>query len=527
MSEIANFYKGRSVFITGATGFLGKAIVEKLLRDCPDISRIYVFARPSKNAPGSQRVKEILSGELFDILRKSSPGFENKVTAVEGDLVLEGLGISNAQTEELRANVSVILHCAATVNFNEKLSTSLQINVVSTQRLLAFAKTMPNITSFVHVSTAYAHCDRLHIEEKVYPPSVNPQALIDAVSSIQDETIISSITQPLIGKRPNTYTFTKSLAEDMVRTERENVPVAIVRPSIICGMHDGPVPGWVDNLNGPGGLYIAVGHNIVRGMPGNPDAICDLIPVDFCSNMIIAAAWKIATIKSDEIQVYNCTSGGKNPIAWGPHSNIVLKSIIERPPTKPSLVRKPSFTLYKRREFFDYVFEPIFHLLPAHIVDLYLSLSGKQPQMKRLYRKMRASINAYTFFTSNHWRWDDENVVSLISSMNEVDTKVFNCDASTIVWEKYLNDYYEGCKKVVAAKPQPTAKFVGNDTKSSNLPPVFMLAFFMVVLAFFTIISWSFFGNSFEFSNYQNATISSAASSCSNGNLGPLATECH
>jgi len=47
-SQIAEFYRDRSVFVTGGTGFLGKVLVEKLLRSCPDIKSIYLLIRPKK-----------------------------------------------------------------------------------------------------------------------------------------------------------------------------------------------------------------------------------------------------------------------------------------------------------------------------------------------------------------------------------------------------------------------------------------------------------------------------------------------
>ena len=61
----------------------------------------------------------------------------------------------------------------------------------------------------------------------------------------------------MIGERPNTYTFTKAITEQLVKEEREDLPLSIVRPSIVAGAVKDPMPGWVDNLNGPTGIYKA------------------------------------------------------------------------------------------------------------------------------------------------------------------------------------------------------------------------------------------------------------------------------
>jgi fatty acyl-CoA reductase len=57
----------------------------------------------------------------------------------------------------------------------------------------------------------------------------------------------------LIGKRPNTYTYTKALAEHLLMEECGGIPLAIVRPTIVTAAMKEPIPGWVDNLNGPTG----------------------------------------------------------------------------------------------------------------------------------------------------------------------------------------------------------------------------------------------------------------------------------
>ena len=87
-----------------------------------------------------------------------------------------------------------------------------------------------------------------------------------------DETTLNDpqMTGKLIGNRPNTYTFTKvsfvekkinvlpncifcnwqALAESVLVEEAGNLPVSIVRPSIVVAAWKEPIPGWVDNLNG-------------------------------------------------------------------------------------------------------------------------------------------------------------------------------------------------------------------------------------------------------------------------------------
>lgn len=69
-SDIAHFYSGKHVLVTGATGFLGTVLVEKLLRSCPDIGALYLIVRPKKGLNVHQRVEKIFNGELFDTLRR-------------------------------------------------------------------------------------------------------------------------------------------------------------------------------------------------------------------------------------------------------------------------------------------------------------------------------------------------------------------------------------------------------------------------------------------------------------------------
>lgn len=64
-SLIPLFFTGRSIFITGATGFMGKVLVEKLLRSCPDLKSIYVLLRSKKNVDPIGRLNELIKSKVF------------------------------------------------------------------------------------------------------------------------------------------------------------------------------------------------------------------------------------------------------------------------------------------------------------------------------------------------------------------------------------------------------------------------------------------------------------------------------
>ena len=379
------------------------------------------------------------------MLRTNHPAQLSKIAIAPGDLMLPGLGLDPAMADEIRASASVVLHCAATVNFNEKLKVALQLNVLSVQQLLAFARSFRTLAAFVHVSTAFSNCDRLCIQETVYDPVVDPKALMAAVFSMDDATA-ERITPGLVGKRPNTYTFTKSLAEAIVREDGKGLPVAIMRPSIIGAALKGSLPGWQDNLNGPGGLYIAAAHGVLRTMKGDPWAICDIVPVDYCANITLAIAWHLGTTPRDELPaelpVFHCTCGSTNQMAWGKHFDVCFDAL-RAFPLGPE--RQPFF-----KASFRFHMNPtalalatfVQHTLPALVVDAGLALSGQKPMMRRLYGKLNGAIQAYEFFTSHSWWWEYNNANALASLLSPADREAFSFDMTKIDWYKYICDYW-------------------------------------------------------------------------------------
>ncbi|KAJ9597823.1 hypothetical protein L9F63_011318 [Diploptera punctata] len=198
-SAIQEFYKGRSVLITGATGFCGKSLLEKLLRSCPDIGNIFVLMRPKKGQDVEKRLAKLFSDPVFDTVKRCLKlPLEHKVFPVPGDITQTGLGISVQNKDQLCREVSVVFHAAATIKFNENLRVALQTNVMGTQEVVELCKQMPLIMALVYVSTAYSQCPLTEIEEKVYPPPHDPKRLSECVDWLSEKDFHSIEPTPAI-----------------------------------------------------------------------------------------------------------------------------------------------------------------------------------------------------------------------------------------------------------------------------------------------------------------------------------------
>ena len=83
-----------------------------------------------------------------------------------------------------------------------------------------------------------------HVQEKSYKSPMKPKDAMALLHSMDREVLDSPVvTREVIGDRPNTYTFTKALAENILETEGKNLPLAIIRPSIVAASWKEPAPG--------------------------------------------------------------------------------------------------------------------------------------------------------------------------------------------------------------------------------------------------------------------------------------------
>ncbi|XP_067626537.1 putative fatty acyl-CoA reductase CG5065 [Eurosta solidaginis] len=441
--SIPQFYAGRSVFITGGTGFMGKVLVEKLLRSCPDIKNIYLLIRPKRGQEVSARLNELLSAPLFETLRREKPKELSKVIPISGDITAEELGICESDQALLCRTVSIVFHSAATVKFDEKLKLSVTINMLGTKRLVELCHRMMSLDALIHVSTAYCNCDRTEVSEVIYAPPYNPDDIISFINWLPED-MLDQLTPSLIGKRPNTYTFTKALAEHMLLKEAGNLPVAIVRPSIVIASLNEPFAGWVDNFNGPTGLVAAVGKGLFRTIMCEKNYVADMVPVDIVINLMIAAAWRTATSKSDALAIYNCCTGQRHPIQWGEFVKYAMKHVRKHP--LEGCLWYPTGVLRMNRPL-NAVHGFIVHYIPAYVLDILARLMGKKPFMASIQNKIAKAVGCLEYFATHQWRFKDDNVHALLNVLSQKDRDTFVFDVRTIDWENYVERYVLGFRE--------------------------------------------------------------------------------
>lgn len=140
MTEITNWYANKNIFVTGATGFVGKCLVEKLLRDCPQIGLIYIMIRDKAGASFEERRQSFADHVVFSNLRSNRPDDLKKMRIVKGDLAIDQFGMSKENSREITENVSIIFHCAADVRFDQPLIDAYVTNVMGMKNMLEFAK---------------------------------------------------------------------------------------------------------------------------------------------------------------------------------------------------------------------------------------------------------------------------------------------------------------------------------------------------------------------------------------------------
>eukprot|EP00092_Neocalanus_flemingeri_P108494 GFUD01139350.1.p1 GENE.GFUD01139350.1~~GFUD01139350.1.p1 ORF type:complete len:496 (-),score=133.82 GFUD01139350.1:192-1679(-) len=479
-SQIAQFYDEKSVFITGATGFMGKVLVEKLLRST-NVKKLYLLIRPKRGVQTKVRIQELMSSNIFDKLKESSPDVVSRVEAIEGDITAPNFGINADDERKLIDEVNVVFHSAATVRFDEALTKAVNLNVVAVFTIMEICKKMKNLQALVQVSTAYCNPQLKHINEEIYSVNGDPQGIIDMCKRM-DESLLNSpkITKQIIGNKPNTYTFTKALGESALVLAGGSLPIVVVRPSIVVPTWREPLPGWLDNLNGITGNIAAFGKGVMRTCWVKRDKFVDLIPCDIPINLAIAVAWKTATQPSNSIPVYNCTSGSTNPLSWGQLEKTMMSAIRKYP--FEGVFRYPSGG-FNEYETLNKIAQFTRESVPAYLLDTAAWMVGKQPKMMRIVQKMHKAELASAFFATNDWKWSTENKEKLNMELTSADKKVFNIDMKSLNWSDFFEDYVKGTRQYVLKEDLATVNVARKHSNNMFWIQTFLKASMFIVLA--------------------------------------------
>lgn len=374
--RIRAFLEGKRLLLTGATGFLGKPLLEKILRAVPEIDRIYLLIRADKNANPQERFeREVLGSGAFNRLREEwglqfESRIRKKVQVLEGDISQDRLGLSEADYAELIAHVQIVINSAAVVVFDERLDVAVELNTLGPRRLVELARTCRQRVIFLHVSTAYVNGQNPNVALETLLPTedtvpahwrgpvlpADPEAEIAFLKRLCEAAERESFSEenrrrflreakrtPLNAQETlperiettrlrwlkerlihlgmehaqnrgwnDTYTFTKAMGEHLIVLSRGDLPTAIVRPSIIEGSLAEPEPGWIDGYRMADPIIIAYGKGRVPDFPADPSIVMDLIPVDFVVNAILSILPQVAEKKG--VEIYHVASGTQNPL---------------------------------------------------------------------------------------------------------------------------------------------------------------------------------------------------------------------
>ena len=302
--------QAREFLLTGVTGFLGKVVLSELLRRRKELELeiVHVLIRPGRATSAEQRFqRRVMTSACFSELPL---GWQEQVRVVSGDLSLDGCGLQDEPRAELLRRVTHVIHCAASIDFDLPIAEAAQANVTNSLNVLRLARTCDRLESVLAVSTAYVtptSRDVGIVHERL-------ARLPRPAASIYEDILNDKVTQEdLLDEtdQPNSYTLTKCLAEHLLWEQRGEVPLTIVRPSIISACWRYPFAGWIDSHAAFAGFVTMVGAGQLRAVVAEPAVRIDIVPCDEVAARIIDGSMS-GYAAGAEPRIIHATAGIEN-----------------------------------------------------------------------------------------------------------------------------------------------------------------------------------------------------------------------
>ena len=469
-SPVNKALANKSILLTGATGFLGKVVLEKLLRSVSGLDKIYLVIRGNSNFETAEArfYGEIASSSIFQRLKQDENiDFyrlcEEKLRFVTAELTLANLGLPHENFQWLSNNIDLVINSAASVDFREPIDSALRINATSLHNLISLTKSRK--IPFVQVSTCYVNGFNQGImrEELRHPTGISLDLCpgdyyeVEPLIEIINQQIANVHKQQLNEKETeaamvklgvqiskqcgwnDSYTLTKWMGEQLLHKHLQGQSLTILRPSIIESTLKGPVPGWIEGVKVADAIILAYAKQKISFFPGDRNGIIDIIPADLVANSIILSAAE-AVLKPKAHRIYQCASSQNNPVKIKEIIQHVQSEALERHhlyeklfPKKPT---KP-FVMIPNYAFNGLIFSSYFAVKAKNILAASMGL----PKASKLERNLETAIKLstiFSFYTQPQYTFCSQKLNGMASKMGDATLNEFPVDAKQIQWNSYF-----------------------------------------------------------------------------------------
>jgi thioester reductase-like protein len=369
--SVRNALAGKNVLLIGVTGFIGKVWLANTLMDLPEIGRIYVLIRRQKSVSAARRFEKMVEDSpVFDPLySRYGAGLAKFLAAhvevIEGDVTRPELGLAPEVAISLHRQLDLIINSSGLTDFNPDLRDALAANIDAPVNVVNFLRKSDH-AGLLHLSTCYVAGARDGRVNEKLRPNYTPAGIADfdaerewrslpdfikqAEAKAEGPEVTAELRQQAMQREhaakdlhgaalenqirknrvrwlrqhlteagskrarelgwPNTYTYSKGLAESLIAKLGAGLPIAIVRPAIVETSVRKPFRGWNEGINTSASLSYLLG-TYFRQLPTNERKRLDIIPVDHvCAGMTLIAA---AIIERRNDSVYQLATSVTNP----------------------------------------------------------------------------------------------------------------------------------------------------------------------------------------------------------------------